>query len=218
LLGELYLATGAVEQARATLEEVVRFHPTSPRGYALLAQFHVKQGDWEAARATLEKGIDATDRNGYLVLQNAMLLDELGERDASMLAYESLLARYPDALIAVNNLAALLVRGSSDPAKLDRALELAVRLRESEIPEFLDTLGWVHFQRGEYVEALPYLEQAVAGKPGHPEMRYHLGLIYAKLGRTEDAKKHLWLAATAEDFSAQSDARREFDALNSGSE
>jgi len=60
-------------------------------------------------------------------------------------------------------------------------------------------VGWVHFLRGEYSEALPHLENAVKGNPKLPELRYHLGMTYLKLGRVEEARPHLEMAAGAAD-------------------
>ena len=214
MLGEIHLVAGDVDRAQATLEEAVRFHPTSPRAYVRLTQLWVERGNWDAASNTLDQGIEATGRNGYLLLQNALLLDEIGERDAAIQAYKELLARFPDALVVVNNLAVLFADQVDDPAALEQALELALRLKDSDIPEFLDTLGWVYYQRGEYVLALPHLEKAVAGQPEQPEMRYHLGLTYAKLGRVEEAKKNLWLAAAADGSPFEAQARGELDKLN----
>ena len=214
MLGEIQLAAGDGESAEAILEEAVRFHPTSTRAYVRLTQLQFDRGDWDAASKTLEQGIEATGRNGYLVLQKALLLDEIGEHDAAIQAYEELLARFPDALVVVNNLAVLLADQVDDPAALERALELAERLKDSDVPEFLDTLGWIYYRRGEYVLALSHLEKAVAGQPEQPEMRYHLGLIYAKLGRLEEAKKNLWLAAAADGFPFAAEARGELDKLN----
>ena len=182
LLGDVYLASGKIEQAVEQFEEAVRFHPKSPRAYARLAQVQIAQGDPAAARETLERGVEETGRSGYLVLQLAALLDRLGEKEAAEAAYEDVLARFPGATVAANNLAMLLATRAGDQPALDRALEVAQALRESDVPEFIDTLGWVYYLRGDYASALPLLEKAVAGKPEHPELRYPPGHDPGKAG------------------------------------
>jgi Flp pilus assembly protein TadD len=53
--------------------------------------------------------------------------------------------------------------------------------------EILDTLGWVHYQRGQYAEAVTTLKQAADIMPQHPIVRYHLAQAYLQTGRKADA-------------------------------
>ena len=57
----------------------------------------------------------------------------------------------------------------------------AVSLRPLE-PSFIDTLGWVYFQSGDYDQAVFYLERAarLALPQTNPEIEYHLGAAYAR--------------------------------------
>ena len=111
-----------------------------------------------------------------------------------------MIERYPEAATGpVNNLAVLLAEDPSGKPDLDRAMSLANRLKDLEVPLYQDTVGWVHYLRGEYAEALPYLEKAVKGLGKLPELRYHLGMTYLKLGRAEEAREQLEQAAAAKD-------------------
>jgi predicted Zn-dependent protease len=75
-----------------------------------------------------------------------------------------------------------------------RNLEQALKLNEEVVrlvPEessYLDTLGWVHYQRGEFQHAVTPICEAVMLEPGHPELRIHLGDVYWQLGRSYDAQ------------------------------
>ena len=42
------------------------------------------------------------------------------------------------------------------------------------IPEIADTYGWLLAQTGEIQQGLEVLEQALAGAPGNPDIRYHV--------------------------------------------
>ena len=94
-------------------------------------------------------------------------------------------------MIAMNNLASLLSDYRTDKASLDRAYTLAVGLRKSQVPQFKDTLGWVHYQRGEHKAALPLLEEAASELPSMPLVRYHLGMNYIALSDPTKAEEHL---------------------------
>jgi Ca-activated chloride channel homolog len=50
------------------------------------------------------------------------------------------------------------------------------------------------YRAGEYAEAAAVYEKAVAGGNDSPEIRYNLGTAYLRLGKFEDAEKHLRLA------------------------
>ena len=59
------------------------------------------------------------------------------------------------------------------------------------MPHFKDTLGWIHYQRGEHKAALPLLEEAVTELPNMPLVRYHLGMNYIALSDAAKAEDHL---------------------------
>jgi tetratricopeptide (TPR) repeat protein len=60
-----------------------------------------------------------------------------------------------------------------------------------------DTLGWVHFQKGEIDSAEKYIAASWALQQ-HGEVGYHLGQILEKRGKTEDAVHMYTLAAVAD--------------------
>lgn len=73
---------------------------------------------------------------------------------------------------------------------LDEALEmirLAVELRPND-GYIVDSLGWAHFQLGQYEIAVDHLEQAVSLRPDDPVINEHLGDAYWKVGREIEAR------------------------------
>ena len=75
--------------------------------------------------------------------------------------------------------------------KLDEALELikkAVDLNP-QAGHIVDSLGWVHYQRGDYEDAAAQLEEAVKLRQQEPDpvIYDHLGDAYLKLNRIDDA-------------------------------
>jgi len=73
---------------------------------------------------------------------------------------------------------------------LDEAFELiekAVSL-QPDSGAIIDSLGWAHYQLGEYDEAVGHLEQAAALAPDDPTVTEHLGDVYWKLGRETEAR------------------------------
>ena len=53
-----------------------------------------------------------------------------------------------------------------------------------------DSLGWVFYQKGEYVEALKWLLKASELAPDDPTIIEHVGDAYLKLGNSAQALIH----------------------------
>ncbi len=104
--------------------------------------------------------------------------------------YEEGLKREPKNLTAMNNVAALSVEHGGD---LRRAHELAAYLswKYPRNPDYADTLGWILVKEGKTAQAIPFLRLAVAGMPGSPEYRYHLGAALLKAGNQAAGRKEL---------------------------
>ena len=73
--------------------------------------------------------------------------------------------------------------------RLDEALGLIQRavLLEPHNGAYLDSLGWVYFKLNKFDEAETTLCKAVEREPRDPTIRLHLGDVYAKQGRAEQA-------------------------------
>ncbi len=52
----------------------------------------------------------------------------------------------------------------------------------------IDSLGWAHFQLGDYEEAVGHLEQAASLEPSDPTITDHLGDVYWRLERRLEAR------------------------------
>lgn len=70
---------------------------------------------------------------------------------------------------------------------ISRALAL-----DPEDRSFIDSMAWVQYRQGRYAEALDLLEALDAEFiAANPDAAWHLGAVYAALGRTEEAEKYL---------------------------
>jgi len=75
--------------------------------------------------------------------------------------------------------------------KLDRALELVEQAVELEPDNgaYLDSLGWTHFQLGNFDRAQSFLERAASLVGDDPIVFEHLGDLYMALGEFEAARE-----------------------------
>ncbi len=194
-LAALYGEMGRVEDALTQARTVVTAQPKSAAGRFVLGAVLLKRGDLAGARQSLEAAVALDPKLGsaHVALGNA--LERGGDAERALDAYRRALALMPDSPLALNNVAWLLaIRGRG----LDEALQLAQRAaaladrgsapaRKSLRPPLLHTVGFVRYQRGEYPQALPALQEAVELGGANPLFHYHLGMTLRRLGRNTEA-------------------------------
>ena len=171
-----------LDEAEVSYRAAVKADSDGVAGYASLAQFLVRTNRLPEAEKTLREGLDKRRDNSSLRLLLAIELELSGQYDAAVSEYEKMLEADPRSTIVANNLASLLSEHRTDAASLDRAFAIATRFRNSQVPQFLDTLGWVLARKGEYDQALPLLKSAAEKMPNVEVVQYHLGMLYKDLG------------------------------------
>ena len=116
-----------------------------------------------------------------------------GNSRRSIDLYEAALAKSPDSVILLNNLASL-YDANKDPKAIDYAARAYKAAPKS--PAIADTYGWILFKQGKTEQALPLLRDAVKGLPDNAEVQYHMGAALAKSGNKAEAKSHIDKALT----------------------
>ena len=125
-----------------------------------------------------------------------------------------MLRRDPQADLAANNLAMLLVTYKTDAASLDRAKALAARFASSSNPAYLDTYGWVLYKHGDGPAAVTALQNSLAKVPESPLLLYHLGMAQALAGQAGAARENLAHALkSGSNFAGKDEAQATLDKL-----
>lgn len=119
----------------------------------------------------------------------ARLSRKLGKTDQAVATYRQWLNQNPNAVLALNNLAAIL---GSSPDTLNEAVQLAQKARElaRSSPAVADTLGWLLYSRNQgedRAQALTLLTEASSGMD-NPLHHLHLAEALAAAGKAADAK------------------------------
>jgi tetratricopeptide (TPR) repeat protein len=172
-LGSALLEVGQTAEAIAEIQEALRLEPENGQAYQTLARaYWVGVGDFKSAIPMFERAIELNPEAGYSYLQLSLLLAWDGQ--------------------------------------LDRAEEIsrrAVELQEQYISGNLGLqivgaharLGYVHYLKGEYAEALREYEREMAfiGAGDHAlrdrtllELNVKVGSVYLRQGRADDAERH----------------------------
>jgi tetratricopeptide (TPR) repeat protein len=152
-------------------------------------------------RAVTLAGGDDAPWASWLLYGGALL--DAGRWDESRPALEKAVERGQDQPIVLNYLGYALLERREE---LDYAEDLIRRASElnPDSPSITDSLGWVHYVRGNLDQAIPMLERAAVGEPAEPTINEHLGDAYWAAGRRRDAR-FAWQAAlvSAEDDVAE---------------
>jgi tetratricopeptide (TPR) repeat protein len=123
---------------------------------------------------------------------------ERGGRFASSVAeFKAILEKTPDQAEILNYLGYMYAEKGWSLDEAESLIRGALK-REPLSGAYWDSLGWVHFQKGEHALALQELERALAlllqAGEDDPVVREHLGDTRAKMGDLKAAQKD-WRAA-----------------------
>ncbi len=215
LLGSVYETEGDKGKADTAFEKALEGAPQSSEIRLRYAQIKVVRGDSQGALKVLDDGLKERPDDVVLMLGVALVQQYVGDMDKAIAEYEEILKRQPQVDIAANNLASLLTDTRKDKASYQRALNLALRFRDSNIPYFLDTLGWAYFKLDMPQDALTWLKKAVDAAPDSAILRYHLALAQLQTGNTAAAKQNLEMVVKSGDksFTDMNDAKSKLQAL-----
>ena len=195
LKARLLLANQQVAAAEGVYKTHLQQLPSAASAYLDLSRLYQRQNQIQAALAVLNEGIAATQQAPELLLQSAVLRQtEAGDIPGAIESYEALLTVQPENEVAANNLAMILVADGPNQ-DLGRAMELVESFKQSDNPNFLDTLGWVYLHTDKLTQAIYFLEEAVRLAPENPEIRYHLGRAYVQANQPSAARAELTLAS-----------------------
>ncbi len=182
---------GELEEAEAVYRDLLAEFPGAEAPLRVLYGLLEAQGRSEDAAGLLDAVLAEAPQAPLPLMLRASRLERERDFEGAIAIYEDLYARDRDNIVLANNLASLLATHRADDESVERAFNIARRLRGTEVPAFQDTYGWIQYRRGNPEVALEYLEPAAAGLPQDPFVQFHLGMVYHALGRQGDARRQL---------------------------
>jgi predicted Zn-dependent protease len=207
LKASIFASTDRQADAEALYTQMLAENAQQEAVWRALYTLQTREGRFEEARATLEKGLAAIPDAPNLQWALAGEYEREGNIDGAIGIYEALYTDNSSSVIVANNLASLLSTYRTDPESLERAWNIARRLRGADRPEFQDTYGWIALRRGEVQEAIAHLEPAAAALPQDPLVQFHLGMAYARAERNPEAIEQLQKAVN---LAGPADTRPQF--------
>ncbi|WP_136797970.1 MULTISPECIES: tetratricopeptide repeat protein [Desulfosediminicola] len=159
-----------------------------PLFYALLSSIYQEQERIEEAMASITAGTAIFPDSEQLHFEHALLLERSGLQSKAVAVMQRVLELSPDHPEALNYIG---YTWADQNINLDEALEYILRAVQLKPDNgfIRDSLGWVHFRRGEYHRALQELQTAIQLEPADPNIYDHLGDVYRALNQPDKAKK-----------------------------
>lgn len=190
LKAQVFTLQGKLEKATQEYRKIISIAPHSSDGYYNLGKLILRHGNVNDALSVIDEGIKEVPESFLLLMSKAGILQGKKDFQGAIEVYEKIHKLEPTSEVVINNLASLLSDHSGDDAvRLKRANELAQRFSESKTPQFKDTLGWTYFKLGNLEEARTHITDAVTNMPNDPSLRYHMGMVFEKLGENDSAKQ-----------------------------
>jgi tetratricopeptide (TPR) repeat protein len=197
LQGNILAAQRDLNGARQHLEKAIEINPNILAGYGMLARIYVQEDRIPEAIIQYERMIAKNPRltGGYVTL--GTLYEHEGNLEKAESCYRKALKIQEDFGPAANHLARNIVtRGGN----IDEALTYA-QIAKEKMPKsaaVMDTLGWVYYRKGSYLNAIAEFQDALEMEPDSATINYHLGLAYLGNRQRDAAKEYLKKAVSLE--------------------
>lgn len=179
-----------VDSLRVLLAQAAaRTPPDDARCNLLLGIAYSQLRDFEGAVRHLEASYQLEPQNTDVLFNLAMAHQELGHFDTALRYGRVVLEREPKNAAALNFVGYILAEHGLELEDSEALIRRAL-VAEPENGYYVDSLGWVLYQRGEYQRAVAELERAVALTGNHdPIILEHLGDACVKAGRLDGAHR-----------------------------
>lgn len=185
------LQLGQVDQAIVDGQQALKYHARNPELLYLTSLAYQGNENYNAAQKFLEAALDYSgdqQESMQSVIYGALgdLYHIMKLESLSDIAYQEAIALDSTNVSALNNYAYYLSERQKDLEKAAQYAKLSNEL-EPNSATFMDTYAWVLYQKGDYQQALSWIDKAVKLNGSSAVLFDHYGDILNKLNRTKEA-------------------------------
>ncbi|MCX7544788.1 tetratricopeptide repeat protein [Marinicella gelatinilytica] len=187
LLGRVYMAQKNPERAMVLFKQV----QNAPQQHAIpafqmVAEFHHSQGDLEKAITEISEGLRFFKEQPDLLYFRALIYAEQNNVTDAERDLRTIIEQDPEHADALN---ALGYTWADNDMNLDLALDYISQANELKPNNsaILDSMGWVHFKRGDLLKAEHYLREALAQSNYSEETYEHLIEVLEAQNKSQEA-------------------------------
>ncbi|MGH7814769.1 MAG: tetratricopeptide repeat protein [Candidatus Binataceae bacterium] len=173
-------------KAISALKQALAQKPGDPEIMSYLVGVYQEKKDYPPAIELAKKLVAQDPKNDKYRFMLGALYDQNQERNLGVEQMKAAIGLNPANAQALNYLG---YTYAVERNHLDAAEQLVKRALEVSPNDgfYVDSLGWVYYQKGEYRRAVDQLERAVNLTNNDPTITEHLGDAYRKIGKIEAA-------------------------------
>lgn len=225
-LALMSFGTGALTIAEHQAELALREVPDNPHVLAVMGRIKTAKEDYDAAIDLYRRALDVAPNHDALVAL-ADLYAFTGRREKARETYQRVVDLHQSSKMhfhpgvphrhSVGHGIAQLARFYADRDRnLDEALELAKQAFQIYTNIFAaDTLALCYYKKGAYEQARQVMTRALRWNTPEASLLFHAGMIDAKLGERDSARKYLYQALNLNPHFHPRDAALAAEALKS---
>lgn len=173
------------DDARAQIEQAVLLEPGNPAVWHLAGVIRRRLGDNAGAIDALAKAVAAGQPGAEVCNSLGLAHEDAGQAEEALCAFEQALAREPDYVPALTNLARILAQ-TGDHERAEKMLRASLARRPSATA-LLNALGATLLDAGQADRAEPVYRQALALEPTNRVATIRLAQVLRELGRAAEA-------------------------------
>jgi len=182
----LYHDMGKMSRAIGVIQEALAQEPDNTDYYLYLGSFYEELERYDDALKVLQEGLRRDDRNARLHFRLGVVYDKMGSKQDSISAIKAVLHLTPNDAEALNYLGYTYADMGINLDEAETLIQTALKIKPND-GYITDSMGWVFFKRGQYSQALKWLNKAAQLVPDDPVILEHLGDVYLKLDSREKA-------------------------------
>ena len=182
--------------ARRTSATGVKGDPAAVK-LLLKAEAREARDDRAGARQALEEAVAKDDSLAVAWRQLGMFYDTAKEAPRAAAAYRKAVAGDAQDWVSLNNLAYLIAVNDGKPADALGLAEKALQISGGSLI-VADTVGWIKHLLGDDTGAIKLLAPAAKALRANADVQLHAAVVYAAVGRIDDAAAALKAAEAAD--------------------
>jgi tetratricopeptide (TPR) repeat protein len=187
---DIFIKQGDFISAQQHMNRVrIRFPDQAESLYLLHSQALIKHSYLVEGEKVLNDALAAIPDSSKLLYARAMLYIQRNQRGDAERDLRHILQFEPDNAVALNSLGYMLTDDNQRYREAEELLTKAHHLKPDD-PVIIDSLGWLHYRQGNYIDAIRELRQAYTSYQ-EPAVAAHLGEVLWVTGAQEEARS-IW--------------------------
>lgn len=170
-----------MDEAIAKVEQLLEEDGADADTYGLAANVYADAERYKDAIDVLKKGFQKFPARVRLLFMSGVYYEKLGDIDECIAVMKEVIRRDATNSSAYNYLGYLYAERGENLDEAENLIKKALELKPDD-GFYLDSLGWVYYQKGNYKLALEFLERAVKIEPKEGVILEHLADVKLKLG------------------------------------